>query len=814
MPLKSGSGKKADSTCSREAGEKDLVIRDLKNRLAILEKELQSWRGESGPRKIADRKEDDPALDETDGFKSSVLDAMPSNIALLDGNGVIVYVNKSWSIFARQNGAAPEYVDCVGINYLDVCRSATGTNSEEAPLAVEGLCAVIRGDRESFELEYPCHSPDVKRWFQMHVIPLYSDGHRGILVYHNDVTKGKLAELALREGELKFRQMAENIGEVFFIFSTDWKHTIYVSPAYERVWGRPLKDVYHNSMDWLGGVHPDDIGLPQAVVSRNIGGDVPGTDKVEFRVVRPDGSVRWIFARTFPIRDEQGALSGITGIAEDITERKRAEEALHDSERRFRGIYEQAPLGIALIDSITGHFLQVNQKYCDIIGLTQEAMLVTDFQSITHPDDLQEDLDNMARLLRGEIKSFNMEKRYLHANGSIVWVSLTVVPLWEADSSYKHHIAMVEDITERKFAEEALADSRRMLQLVIDNIPQAIFWKDINSVYLGCNKVLAHDVGLKSPGDIVGKTDYDLSTTREQTESYRAYDRMVMDRGEPVYHIIEEQRRADGTVAWLETNKVPLHDESGNVIGILCTYEDITGRKKAEQALADAKEQAELYLDLMGHDINNMHQIALGYLELARDMQADAGKIELLDKPIEVLQRSAQLIKNVQKLQKLKEDMFQSQDIDICQFLVDVQREFGAVPGKTITLNLNRCDRCHIRANELLHDVFSNLVGNAIKHSGDRADIKLILNIVNDKGSRYCQVSVEDDGPGIPDDFKGKIFNRLLKGSENAKGMGLGLYLVKSLVNSYGGRVWVEDRVAGDYTKGARFVVMLPAIDN
>jgi signal transduction histidine kinase len=106
-----------------------------------------------------------------------------------------------------------------------------------------------------------------------------------------------------------------------------------------------------------------------------------------------------------------------------------------------------------------------------------------------------------------------------------------------------------------------------------------------------------------------------------------------------------------------------------------------------------------------------------------------------------------------------------------------------------------------------------NLVSNAIKHTGDRADINIGLDLVNDNGGKYCRVSVEDNGPGIPDDFKGVIFNRVLKGTSKARGMGLGLYLVKSLVGSHGGRVWAEDHVTGDHTKGVRFVVMLPAVE-
>jgi PAS domain S-box-containing protein len=255
-------------------------------------------------------------------------------------------------------------------------------------------------------------------------------------------------------------------------------------------------------------------------------------------------------------------------------------------------------------------------------------------------------------------------------------------------------------------------------------------------------------------------------------------------------------------------------DERGRPVKVFGTMQDITERKRIEEELNTAKQQAELYLDLLSHDINNMHQIALGYLELARGMPPGVQQEEMIEKPIEVLQRSTLLIKNVRKLQKLHEDAFQTELVDVRRVLVDVQREYGAVPGKTVTLNMNDYGYCHVSANDLLHDVFANLVGNAIKHTGKQANIVIDLDVVMSEGRRYCRVMVEDDGPGVPDDFKGKIFNRLLKGTSKAKGMGLGLYLVKTLVDSYGGRVWVEDRIQGDHSKGARFVVMLPSVEN
>jgi PAS domain S-box-containing protein len=143
-------------------------------------------------------------------------------------------------------------------------------------------------------------------------------------------------------------------------------------------------------------------------------------------------------------------------LRQEIAERKDIEASLRKSEARFRVIFEQAAVGVAEIVSRTGEFVSINRRYCDIVGYTVDEMLTMTFQDITHPEDLQPDLDNMARLTAGEIREFTMEKRYLRKDGSIVWVTLAVTPMWAPGEEPTHHIAVVEDITARKQAEENL----------------------------------------------------------------------------------------------------------------------------------------------------------------------------------------------------------------------------------------------------------------------------------------------------------------------------------------------------------------------
>jgi PAS domain S-box-containing protein len=144
---------------------------------------------------------------------------------------------------------------------------------------------------------------------------------------------------------------------------------------------------------------------------------------------------------------------------------------------------------------------------------------------------------------------------------------------------------------ERKKAAEKLHESQQMLQLVMNSIPQAVFWKGLDSVYLGCNPVFAGHAGLSTPEEVVGKTDYDMPWRKEESEHYRQCDKRVMETNASEYHIIEPELQADGKQAWLDTNKVPLHDSKGNVVGILGTYEDITERKEADRARQFAEDR-------------------------------------------------------------------------------------------------------------------------------------------------------------------------------------------------------------------------------
>lgn len=183
----------------------------------------------------------------------------------------------------------------------------------------------------------------------------------------------------------------------------------------------------------------------------------------EFLDRKKNGETFWEYASISPIFNKKGEITNFLAVKEDINERKESEDALRESEMTLSAIFEQAAVGVAMIESRSGKFLRINQKYCDITGYPLKEILSLDFLEITYPDDLQEDLDNMQLLLDGKIREYAMEMRYLRKDGSVVWVNLTVSPMWKQGEQADYHIAVVEDITERRQIEE------RTLELLEQN---------------------------------------------------------------------------------------------------------------------------------------------------------------------------------------------------------------------------------------------------------------------------------------------------------------------------------------------------------
>ena len=241
-------------------------------------------------------------------------------------------------------------------------------------------------------------------------------------------------------------------------------------------------------------------------------------------------------------------------------------------------------LDMLCVADFDGHFLFINSAFERILGYTRAELLGQPYLGFVHPDDRPATLAAMDKLSAGEPVTY-FENRYQCSDGSWKWLAWNTMPVIEEKLNY----AVARDITDQKTMQNELAGQRDLLDNILRNVPASIFWKDRNSAYLGANDRFLEDTGLKSRDEIIGKTDYDLTWNREESDFYRECDRKVMDTGEPMLNIEESQQRSDGRAVQLLTSKVPLTDASGRITGLLGIYMDITKRKQAEATLAKSE---------------------------------------------------------------------------------------------------------------------------------------------------------------------------------------------------------------------------------
>jgi two-component system cell cycle sensor histidine kinase/response regulator CckA len=300
-------------------------------------------------------------------------------------------------------------------------------------------------------------------WLCSSGIPILDD-QRNLLGYRGsdmDITAQKQAEEALRKSEQRFRLMAETIEDVLWMSTPNVYNMVYVSPAYETIWGQSCDRLYQSPQSFLEAIHPEDREQAHYQILANQSQGLPFSQ--EYRIIRPDGSVRWIHNHGFPVKDDQRRVILYTGVAKDITERKQAEVELRESEQRFRLMAETIQDVFWISDPAIAKTKYVSPRYEQVWGRTRKELYQSAqaFLEAIHPEDRERVRSEIfANHERGE--HFNLEFRIIRPDGEVRWIQDRGFPVRDDQGEVILFIGVAKDITERKTLEQQLLLAQKM----------------------------------------------------------------------------------------------------------------------------------------------------------------------------------------------------------------------------------------------------------------------------------------------------------------------------------------------------------------
>jgi len=414
-----------------------------------------------------------------------------------------------------------------------------------------------------------------------------------------DISRGKQAEDALRESEERVRYVLENVQDAVWSADLTGQYE-FLSPLMAHIYGRPLEEMINNPAFWIEAVYPEDQAAARAsdeALKRD------GHIELEYRIVHPDGTVRWILDRKTLIRDAHGEPSRIAGIISDVTERKNIEEAQKKSEERLREVLANSIDAAYKRNLLTDAYDYFSPSFARISGYAPDemnALPLETVENLMHPNDVAEVKSVIAKSMANpDSKPYQMEYRFKHKQGHYRWFQDRYTVMRDERGQPLALIGSVSDITERKSAEEALALSEEKFRLLVENSHDIIYTLTPEGVFTFVSPSWTTLLG--HPVNQVAGNPFQPFVHPDDVPECMVWLQKVIETGQRQEGIDYRVRHMDGSWRWHTSSAVPLRDQAGIVIGFEGTASDITERKKAEEALAGSEERYRNILEQM-HD--------------------------------------------------------------------------------------------------------------------------------------------------------------------------------------------------------------------
>jgi len=640
-----------------------------------------------------------------------------------------------------------------------------------------------------------------------------------------DITEKFEIEQKLKDSENKYKLISENANDMIAVLNNKFEYEYINEESSVKSMGYRKEEVIGKSV--LEFIHPDDILEVTNALNEGL---KKGEGKVEFRFRHKNGSWVWLESRGKIFLNELNQIKGIV-ISRDITERKKAEEKAIESERKYKDLSQELETILDIIPGMifcknkNGKFIRVNKALADSFKLKKEEIIErTSFDLFPKEQADAFQKDDLEVMNTGKPK-LNIEQN-ADFPGKNIYLFTQKVPLTNNQGDIVGITGLAIDITDRKRIEQELKNSEEDYRNLYEEAPNAYFSIGADKIIIKCNKAAEKLLGY-SKSELLKMKVFDLYAKNESglEKAKKIFEKFL--KGNSIQDEELLMQKKDGENIWISLSVKPKSDKEGNIIESRSMVINVSDRKEAEQKLKESEkkyreayDKANFYKELIAHDMNNILQTIQSSVELYNLFQKSSENVKYRKEVFDIISssvfRGSSLVSNIIKLSEIEETKFPTKIIEAKRILDNsIEHINRSYQGLKLNIKVETdLIKIYLKANELLSDLFENLLVNAVKHNENpeiEIQIKISEEISNE--TKYAKFEFLDNGIGILDEIKQELFEKSIDRKSSKKGLGIGLSLVRQIVKSYNGKIWVENRVEGDHEKGSNFIVLIPAAD-